>query len=287
MAIVLLIVIAVLIVQMENSGCGEDFSPCTCSNGQIVYCKEKPLADVRIAFQRTSRTATNLTEVHLEPYWTDEVIPENLLGGSNRRIGYIELVCSRPNQALKVHPNAFRYIRNGTTRMAIQGCNTSRMDFAFLSGFNRLTQLWIYESSGLESSLATLPENLSSLSELYVYECKGLNEWTKFPDLVKGLTTLKLHNNGLNDEAMDRILDWALDTSGETLQKLHIDRNAITRVPHQITWFSRLDHLDMRDQDSGIPSIPSGFLSFSSPIRFLSMASSKISNIAPGAFDGM
>lgn len=287
MAVIVLVALAIYVSRMDYMGCpnGDNYSPCTCSYGQVVYCKGKSLVEVRDAFSRTR--AANLTEVHLEPYWTDEVIPADLFGGTSRQIGYIELVCSRESQSLKVDPDAFRSVRNGTTRLAIQGCDTSRMNFTFLTGFNRLTQLWIYQSSGLRLSLPTLPSHLPSLSELFIYGCKGLNDWTKFPDLTRGLTTLKLHNNGLQDEAMDRILDWALDFSAETLQKLHIDRNALTVIPHQLTWFSRLTHLDIRDQDStGIPSILEGSLSFPYPVRYLSMSEAKIATIEPGSFDG-
>ena len=74
--------------------------------------------------------------------------------------------------------------------------------------------------------------NLKNLQ--VVFGSKGLNDWTCFPPLNRGLDILELDfNDDIQGDAMDRILTWAEASSSKTLSVLHLDGNDLTTIEDQ------------------------------------------------------
>ena len=283
----------------------DSYPPCVCSTSGGLVCNRLPLADVKKAFNRTvvvNESIVQLEELHLSPSVADEPspIPRDLLESSGQlRFTTIYLSCPKDRFQLMVHPDAFTGTQNHTIRMRISLCDLSRLDFYFLHGFRRLESLKIWYSFDAHLAGWNRFPDLPALSDLGIYQCGGLNNWTSFPQLVNGLKEMDLQGNGLNDDSMGRILDWALKSSAGSLQKLligaYMDGNNLTKIPSQIGSFHRLDHLDLSgrynsDKKSpkpfGIATVSSCLLSFGSTVKSLNIQSAGLSFIKPGAFQG-
>lgn len=270
---------------------GEDYRPCTChhySYGDEVYCNNVPLAEVANVFKRTTPAELYRFDLYLPR--TEEAshtLPAHLL--NNHRVTFrIELHCpTSHDHKLFLHPDAFLLSRESAQLLWIYDCDTTGLDFEFLYGFDALRYIYLYYSSNVHlAQWATLPE-LLQLTRLYVINSTGLNEWTQFPTLARGLTDFILDNDNINDVAMDRILSWAAESSANSLKYLSIPQNDLTRIPSQaISRFTLLEQLFLGNQRRGIPVIPAGALSFQSRISQLGINSDGVSTIEPGAFQG-
>jgi len=119
-----------------------------------------------------------------------------------------------------------------------------------------------------------------------------MNEISGFPPLTNGLKEVLFQGSeedpdrSFNDETVDRIMDWILPSSSETLEDMKLIRmKKITQVPRQIASFKALERLWLHE--NSITLIKTGELSFSSPaVLLLNMAGNGIQEIEGGAFQG-
>lgn len=279
---------------LAQSDCpnGTDYSPCSCArrfDGVVsVICEEIPLAEVQTIFERNP--GFDLFDLLLYPPASDLIIPANLLGSNHRVTNNIRFYCpyATGDYQLRLDPYAFNSSKNSLLTITTYHCDLARLDFDFLSGFDQLDSIDIYYSSSVHlARWGTMPA-LPSLSSLGVVESSDLNSWTIFPSLTVGLDFIFLINDGITDLAMERILNWVLQSSKTTLTSLSVNDNSLTRIPPQVAAFPRLTLLSFDGQATppGISSILAKDLNFSTPISYLSAISSGISYIENGTFGG-
>ena len=270
---------------------GEDYSPCTCSGfvdrlPHYLTCKGTTLADVSRVFRQT--TPADFMKFSLQTSITDptEVIPIDLL--NNHRAIKIEIKCSF-NYSLRIDPQAFRSSKNMTRSVSFDLCDLSQLNFDFLSGFDRLDDIHFLRASNVELANWQSFPPLRNLNTIEIWDSTGLNEWTIFPKLFRGLSRLEFHDNRIQDEAMDRILNWTTKYSAETLEYLWISGNDMTNIPRQLgvaSLFSKLQILYLDNQKTGIRSIPSGAFYGISLTSNLTANNNGIETIEEGAFQG-
>lgn len=254
-----------------------------------IKCVNVNLLEVLSAFEDHSELEIESFLLHF-PRTTD--IPADLIGIHNRITKEIDLKCSKTGfyslRQLKIHRYAFRSSRNYTRALKLAYCDLSTLDFSFLEEFTQLEILHITHSVSVHqadwSSLTRLPK----FSTLYIESCR-INGWTKFPKLASVLRKMSLFWDDIDDSTMDRILDWLLSTSSETLQELYITLNALTRFPVKISSFKNLRIACLTNQvgySSGISFLPSGSYVSSNSLKRLELRDCGIRYIQPGAFSG-
>ncbi|EFX61242.1 hypothetical protein DAPPUDRAFT_340376 [Daphnia pulex] len=86
---------------------------------------------------------------------------------------------------------------------------------------------------------------------------------------------------------MDRILNWTLQYSADTLETLLLDQNDLTDIPWQfgVPSFSKLYSLSLDEQKRGVLSIPTDSF-YIIPDEYLYVAYNSLTTIEPGAFQG-
>ena len=290
--------------EQSNEKCpnNEDYSPCQCFVFKSYYsltCDKVPLANVSNIFKRT--TPVNWIEFDLGLTISDfnKTIPANFLG--NHTAKFFRLYCpaavqQKQNFLIKIHPNAFRtpksvdIERYYSSSFEIEGCDISQWNLNFFSGFHRFVALHIINASNFHLANWTSMPPLPYLSHLYIAKgAKDLNQWITFPNLSVGLQGLHIFDCEINDAAMDRILNWALKTSANTLESLDISGNNLAKVPHQMSSFKKIRSINLSKQKTTIPSLSANG-SFAFPknhsISFISAAGNRIASIQPGAFQG-
>ena len=139
---------------------------------------------------------------------------------------------------LTIHPEAFASSRNLMEEFGISYCDLSQLKFRFLVGFNRLSKFYIMDSVNVH--MLNFP-SLPNLTELVITLCPtALSNWTNFPNLTNGLTFLNVQDNGLNNQMLDRVLEWILNgPSRNTLSYIDLSGNTLTRIPPQLRYFLR------------------------------------------------
>jgi len=171
--------------------------------------------------------------------------------------------------------------------------NCNLLDLGFLSGFDKLTHLDFDNIYNIQHCFPSLPP-LPRLTMLHIEFSTGLNELINFPTLINGLKDIRFlggvdcncTNKDINDETADRIVDWLLLSSSNTLQGMSISKmNQVTRVPHKIASFKALRSLQLFK--NVISTIKSGAFSFSVPVSLLDIFGNGIKEIEPGAFQGI
>ena len=273
---------------------GEDYSPCTCrrfsppDGPSFITCSEVSLAQVSSVFKRTTTADLEGLNLELLADPIDIIIPMDLL--SNHRARSITISCPSTRYSLKIDPQAFRSSKLLTESFDLMKCDTSLLDFNFLSGFDRLGSLMFSSMSNFDrANWMSLPP-LRNLENFYIDSSTALNEWKTLPQLTKGLNQLYLKSNEIQDEAMDRILNWTVQYSAETLQELGIDGNNITQFPLQlrVPSFPKLHDLSIYGQRTRIALIPSNSFHDISRIAsyLLHAENSGIETIQEGAFQG-
>ena len=251
----------------------------------MIWCRLLPIHQVNEVFRLT--TPTDIEQIHLTLQLNSSppiiVVPKDIFA-NHRATKSIELrqFFYDARIILQIHPEAFRSSVNVTQQFTIGLSNMKMSNFSFLVGFNRLQELIIEDSGNVDmSTLPTLP----SLKRLTILKCTGLKGWTIFPILIKGLEYVDIQGNVLNDDEVDRILDWILNSPSQfTLNYLDLSRNSLTRIPHQLKSFYRLETIFIHQQlpPAGFPFLSN--LSLSRSVRHLKLSFCKIANIELGTF---
>jgi len=129
--------------------------------------------------------------------------------------------------SLQVDTNAFRSTKNYTDEFSINYVYCTLLALGFLLEFDKLTKLDFSHIENIQHSLPSLP-SLPRLDSLEFRFCTGMNHLnstfsipTMFPTLRNGLKTIKLFSVIYNnDETVDRIVDWILLSSENTLEEI-------------------------------------------------------------------
>ena len=263
-----------------------------------MTCYKVPLSEISKQFRRkikNDRSIYELQNIHLWVSKLDPIVPANIF--SDHRISNeIRVSCDdRENyrhHKLEIDPWSFTSSWGYTHVISIYGCNFKDFDFNFLGHFKQLEILkfkFIFDFN--VANWSTFPSMLH-INRLEVLLCSPLNEWKQFPILKIGLYEILLsgfyRNIEINDEAMERILQWILESpTANTLERLEIHHNALTRVPLQIVSFKNLRDLRLH-QYNHISTIRSGNFDFSqsSNILNLNLESIGVHTIEPASFQG-
>ena len=185
---------------------------------------------------------------------------------------------------LEIHSEAFRSSRNFTKQVKIYSCDLEMLNFAFLTDFCQLTDLLIKNSINVRMS--NFPQ-LPSLMNLQIIQCTGLNGWIEFPRSISSLEYINLQGNGLNDERMYAILEWILKSpSSDTLNRLDISFNKLTRIPIQLKSFAMLTRIYLNNQQNPGFGFVKLTLSLTAPLAFLDLSSCNITGFHPDSFKG-
>jgi len=226
----------------------------------------------------------------LQPYiFSETIIPEDVFGVNRMRRILLEYPYGtfiNRSLSLQIDPNAFRSTKSYTKKFELRFIDCTLLDLSFLSGFDNLTELWFFHTDSIQHCLLSLPP-LPKLARLEFFSCEGMNELHTFPSMINGLNKVLFDGENVtyNDETVDRILDWLLLSSSETLEEMKMAyMNQVTRVPHKIASFKSLKKLELHNNK--ITTIKSGDLSFSVSVTYLDLRSNGINEIEPDAFQG-
>jgi len=276
----------------------EDYSPCTCSwstgTGGVqnyqVKCYGIDLAEVESVFGRTTTTDLDQFILYLSPIDPTKTIPADLI--NNHRTRIIRIYC-RPvgSPFIIVDSQAFRSSQNLMTNMYLSNCDMSQLNFDFLSGFDKVLQIDFRSMLNVDQANWTSFPQLPSLSGLTIVQSTGFNKWSAFPQLARGLADLIFSINDIQDDAMNRILNWTSQYSANTLRLFLIEGNELSQIPKQLQAphsFPNLQLLTLNDQKTGIPLITTGSLSCPSSYsnNLLEASNNRITTIDAGAFQG-
>ena len=194
----------------------EDYSPCICSENFWLHCNKIPLEKIGQIFKGKhvgNRTNVLIHDLKLTMPPTNTTIPANLL--ANHYVNFeIELKCLEGrNQQIEIDSDAFATSKNFTQIFKMSLCDVFGFNFLFLRGFNKLQRLALFSIINVHlAHWATLPP-LPGLNILEITESKGLSQWTQFPTLKFGMKYVDLIGNEMGDTAIDRILNWILESS--------------------------------------------------------------------------
>lgn len=277
-------------------------SACTQSEKFDLSCELIPIGEMLEIFVRTSKITYDTISIRFRP--TESVIPADIL--NNKRARKIKLNFKTKDEdesywnegilkfsdklsMKKIDENAFRASKHYTQEIEIQDVDLSELsDLYFLSGFEQLTHLKLWNILGMEEVLPSLPPlpNLIVLDLRYVARLADLQN---FPNLTNGLKVATFVGDyayeDWDDKVVSNILDWITLSSLQTLESLSIGGHSCTTIPNQITSFTALKYFQMFG--GFIETIKTGELAFTSPVLRLILNSHKgIKEIEPGAFQG-
>lgn len=255
-----------------------------------VSCNLVPIGEILEIFDRVARTTFDTITLIIRK--TEKVIPADLL--SNKRAEKLvidfERIDNSQQQLKKVSPDAFRATQNYTKHIELISIDHSQLDLGWLSGFVQLTTLSFTWNLNLYNSFPTLPP-LPSLTILDFYQCRtGFKNIEEFPTLINGLQFFEFYPTSEEDEgSLNRVLDWLLLSSAETLEYLKINSvTNLTRIPPQISSFKALKFFNYNNDHAQPIIMKAGALTFSVPVTNLRLSANgvTIDELEPGAFQG-
>lgn len=259
-------------------------------------CNKVPIEEVQAIFRRTSPLTLDSIRLNLTPD-SDKIVPADIFGNKRADILRIQYSAVKGRDTsnslrLQVDPNAFRFTKNYTTKFMLDTLDCSALDFRFLSEFTQLTNLTIYRMENMALCLQNLTKLPQTLTNLEISYPNGMNELTSLPTLTNGLKVSYFWGFPLSDptrkwnvEVMDKILDWVLNSSADTLHSLSFCRmNLLTEVPSQIVSFKALNKVWLKYNK--LSTIKIGSFSFKVPVARLDLIGNGITEIESGAFQG-
>jgi len=280
-------------MELVKPGNPFDYTPCNYSSGNVI-CDKIPLEEVKKVFRRTSFPRLASAKLILHPYiFIDKFIPEDVFG--TKLILDINLEYSSDSGGdieLQVDANAFRATKSYTNQFKIKTIDCTHLNLGFLSGFDKLTYLDLTNIFNIQYCLPGLPP-LPNLNYLHMRYCTGMDHLNIFPALTNGLKGFSLTGDvyqinlftTYNDDTVERIIDWLLLSSANTLKDLGItDMKRMARIPNKIGSFKALERLWLNKNN--ISSIQAEAFSFSAPVSLLHIGSNGLKGIEPGAFQG-
>jgi Leucine-rich repeat (LRR) protein len=260
------------------SSCTREYSPCSCTDGNVV-CDQISVADIKIVFSNMTRHDLKSVKIILSPHET-EPIPDDILG--NVRVTSIELACVE-NSNLRVSNDAFRASSDESVRAVnIDGCNLSRLDFAFMSYMYKLHSLYIFRSLEFVS-FQGLPGN-RDFKLMSITESSQFYALDDTPALLFGLEILYLNDNQLDDTEATKLIKSLASTSVDSLTEFRLYNNKLTRIPDMLLSMANLKELSLNNNQ--ITLLSTNSLAFKGPIS-ISLGNNSIRNIRPGAFGSL
>ena len=251
-----------------------------------------PISSIANMFKKVSMSAISSVIHNLELIIldSDKLIPAELLAKCKVSNEIVITGANKKYHQISIDPEAFKSSQNLTCIFVLKSFDLTGVKFSFLSGFQHLKELAFLHISNIHSANWTTLPTLPSLKYLYIKYSTGLEHWITFPNLKYGLLGLLLVGNNMTDIEMFRTLEWAMESSANTLEILNIQSNAITRVPTQISSFKNLQSIYL-DQNPFPPTIRSGSLDlvFSSlfSLKWFYLTSVGIENIESEVFQGI
>lgn len=273
--------------------CPEDYSPCYCGDyptfGLYVVCELVTIDAIVSVFNRT--TGTDIFWLQLRPLpdllTRGVTIPADLLNGKRARA--IDLYCpsvvSGDLYRLNIDVDALTSSEDLIEYFYILGCDLSQQtDFNFLTGFNKLMNLYLYGSTNIQAfqNLPALP-NMVTLS---INQCTGLDS-IEFPaQALPKLQQVYMTDNQLDNQAATNILAaMSLSTSVDTVILLSLAYNHLSQIPDEIVLFSQLNDLSL--SGNRLPFVSSASLALpSSRMQRLALTNVSLNTIEPGALKG-
>ena len=222
-------------------------------------------------------------------------IPANFLSYSILT-GFFILECTgRVNEKneieqapITIDPNAFKSSSNSLQNLVIYNCDLSRLDFSFLTGFDQLLGLGIVNPTSIFNlTLPPLP-SLLKLAIIVWNENWNWNEWTQIlHPLTNGLHEFTFIA-GVDDEAANRLVQWLLNSSATTLQRLELLQTKITKIPQGISNFENLfDRLIITCNESEIKVLAENSINFFNGLpEEIQITRCGIGELQPGAIQG-
>ena len=271
------------IANAQNNCGGQNLSPCICASSfnNYIKCDRVPMEEVRQVFARINLPVIDQLDLILSA--TEDTIPDDIL--SDQQVDSISLLCHSPQNILKVDRDAFRSSRSFAKGVSIGDCDLSQLNFNFIEGFNRLASLGFDSTPNLQPTLASTLPDLPALIYFTVSKCPDFGrEGGQFPTLSLGLNSLYVYNNNWDDDQMGRVLDWALQSSANSLQSLYLAWNRLKQFPSQVASFPRVNYLWLHDNSEAM-IIPSG--SYNSPLFYMDLSRSNITEVQEKAFQGI
>ena len=259
-------------------------------------CEAIPIRQVAEIFKTPNETV-GIDIFHLNPATTlGEVhIPANFL--SYRHVTEnLSLECpSDPNEIeqvpITIDPNAFNSSSDYLREIIISNCDLGRLDFSFLIGFDLLNFLKIRNPSSIEKANWNLLPSLPSLIQLEITNYKELNnnwnDWTQaLRPLTNGLNRLICYAS-VDDEAADRLVQWLLNSSATTLQRLELRQTKMTKIPPGISNFRNLaTELIITCSDSEMNALEENSIKFEVLPMKIQISGCGIRKLQPGAIQG-
>jgi len=255
-----------------------------------VVCDLVTIGDILEIFDRVARTTFDSITLNIRK--TEKVIPADLLSNkkAEKLILEFERIDNSQQKLRKVSPDAFRATKSYTKHIELNSIDHSDLNLGWLSGFVQLSTLSFTWNLNLWNSFPTLP-SLPSLTILDIYQCVvGIKDMEEFPSLGNGLKFFEFYPSVEEDEeSLNRVLDWLLLSSAETLEFLKINSVAnMTGIPSQISSFKALKFLSYNNEHKSTTILKKGALSFKVPVTNLRLFVNGVTifEIEPGAFQG-
>jgi hypothetical protein len=274
--------------------CPEDYSPCYCGDypsfGLYVVCELVTIDAIVSVFNRT--TDSDIFWLQLRPLpelgARGVTLPADLLSGKRARA--IDLYCpsviTGNLYSLTIDPNALTSSEDLIEYFYILGCDLSQQaDFNFLTGFNKLMNLYMYGSTNIQA-FQNLPA-LPSMGTLSINQCTGLDS-IEFPaQSLPKLQQVYMTDNQMGDQTAGRILASIVSSSSvDTVVVLSLAYNLLTQIPAQILSFTKLNDLSLSGND--IPFVSSASLALpATRMDRLAMANVSLNVVEPGALRGI
>lgn len=280
---------------MKSTNRVPDYKPCRNTDLEMI-CENIPNEEVKQVFNRIFFPKKLISVILILQSNTigGGDIPENVFGNKQfLEISIMNSIYSWLDRKLNVDANAFQSTKSYTRKFKISIVDCTFLDLDFLSGFEKLANLMFSDIENIQHCLPKIPP-LPSLTTLWFERCSGMTEIQWFPTLSNGLKDIRFDTYYsfvfksqyvLNDQIVDRIMDWLLLSSENTLEDITItNMDQVTQVPQKIRQFKVLRNVWL--QNNKISALKSGAFSFSVPVCILDVSGNGVKKIEPGAFQG-